>query len=189
MSRDGQTESPEWVVLGRIVRAQGLRGAVRVLPSGVEPDGASRLVGRRVFVRWADGVRETVLEAQRWQRRTWIVELRDCDTRDGAESLVGADLCLAEADRPELGPDEYYSDQLTGLRVVDAGSGIRLGIVSAVRPSAASDLLEVAREDGGAFLVPFVRSLVKAVDLPKGEIAVDLPDGLIDLNEARKGPP
>lgn len=181
MGNAGRAELPDLVVLGQIVRAQGLRGAVRVLPLGVEPEVAVQVVGKRVFVRSRDGVRETILETQRWHGGVWIVGLRDSPTRDAAEALVGCQLCLAEEDRPPLGTDTFYDDELKGMRVVDARTGEMLGEVVAIQPSAAANLLQVRRPGGGAFLLPAVRAMITEVDLPARSIRVDLPDGLMDL--------
>jgi len=173
------------VVLGRIVRAQALKGEVRVSPFGVTPKVAARLVGKRVYLRPSptdDAERETTLVRQRWHSGMWIVELRDCSTRESAESLVGWEICLAEEDRPELGQDEFYDDQLVRSRVVEAHSGEILGEVVAIRPSPAADLLVVRRPGGGQFLLPAVRALIKEIDLSSRCVRVDLPEGLTEIN-------
>lgn len=189
MGDRGRAEEREWVVLGRIVRAQGLNGAVRVLPYGIVPEVSEALVGKRVLLRPprpADAPRETALRYERWHKATWIIELANCSTREEAESLVGWEVCLAEEDRPPLGRDEYYADQLVGFRVVDVISGRTLGSVANVEPSTGSDLLEVEQENDERFLIPFVRALVKAVDLSAREVRVDLPEGLVEVNQRTK---
>jgi len=181
----GRAEQPEWVVLGRIVRAQGLNGAVRVMPCGIAPEVSEALVGKQVFLRPprpADAPREAVLQHERWHKATWIIELADCSTRTEAESLVGWEVCLAVEDRAQLGPDEFYPDQLIGLDVVDAHTGETLGRVAAIQPSAPADLLEVVRPDGGRFLIPMVHALIKEVHLALRTIRVDLPQGLTEIS-------
>jgi 16S rRNA processing protein RimM len=176
---------PELVVLGRITRAQGLRGEVRVLPYGVAPEVSAKLVGKSVFLRSSNVsglVQQTSLEHERWHKGTWIVELCGCSTREAAESLVGCELCLAEENRPPLGCDEYYPDQLVGSFVVDLRTGENLGEVTAIKPGAAADLLEVRRSNGGWFLIPLVRQMVEEVDLSSRIVRVDLPEGLMEIN-------
>ena len=185
MDEGGRAEQPEWVVLGRIVRAQGLNGAVRVMPCGIAPEVSEALVGKQVFLRPprpADAPREAVLQHERWHKATWIIEIADCSTREEAESLIGWEVCLPEDERPPLGSEEFYPDQLIGLQMVEVASRARLGIVAAVRESAASDLLVVEQEDGGRFLVPFVRAMIKEVNLASRTICVDLPPGLTDIS-------
>ena len=175
---------PERIVLGRIVRPQALNGAVRVLPYGIAPEVSADLVGKLLFLRSTrapEAEREVALEHERWHKGVWIVELSGCSTREAAEALVGCELCMAEENRPALGRDEYYPDQLLGLGVLDIRSGETLGEVVGVNPSAAADLLEVRRPDGGRFLIPLVHAMIKEVDLSARLIRVDLPDGLMDL--------
>ena len=76
--------------------------------------------------------------------------------------------------------DEWYDHQLVGLAAVDP-LGAALGTVTDVVHSAASDLLVVRDADEREHLVPFVRELVPAVDVPGGRVVVDAPEGLFDL--------
>jgi len=184
VSDSDRAAAPERVALGRIVRPQGLNGAVRVLPYGIAPEISARLLGQSLILRVGRPPGEerlVTLESQRWHRGVWIVELSDCATREAAEAIVGCELCLAEEDRPALGRDEYYPDQLVGLTVEDVHTGERLGEVVEIKPSAAADLLEVERSDGGRFWIPLVHAMINEVDLVSRVIRVDLPEGLIDL--------
>ena len=180
-----ETEKSELVVLGRIMRARGLRGEVRVQPFGMDIDLAAQLQGKSVLLRPPDphgAVRRAHVADQFWQRDAWVVAFEDCTTREAAEGLAGWDVCLHESDLPQLGPGTYYHDELVGLRVEDARTGETLGQVIAVRPAAAADLLQVRRPGGGLFLIPLVRAMVTEVNLFSSTITVDLPEGLIDVN-------
>ncbi len=175
----------DWVSLGRIVRAQGLRGAVRIAPYGITPDIAEALVGKRVWLRPPKPgtlAEETVLDSSRWHRSVWIAEFAACQSRNEAEERVGWEVGLLQEERPALGADEYYQDQLVGLAVVDDKTGEVLGEVVGVQPQAAADLLEVKRPTGKRFLIPLVRAMICRVELSSRTIRVDLPEGLTTLN-------
>jgi 16S rRNA processing protein RimM len=186
VTETGEAEQPGLVVLGRIVRAQGLRGEVRVKPFGISPHLTERIGNGRLFARPSAGgqgaVRETAIERQRWQRDAWVVGLRGLADRTEAESLVGWELCLAESDLPPLGSGEYYNDELIGLRMESAQTGEVLGEVIGVQPSAAADLLQVRKPGGGLFFVPLVRAMIVEINLYLSTIRVDLPEGLMDVN-------
>jgi 16S rRNA processing protein RimM len=180
-----ESERPELVALGRIVRAQGLRGEVRVKPFGIRPDLTLQIADKRLYIRPSTGrgeLREAAIESQRWQHDVWVVGLAGLTSRTEAEAIAGCDLCLAEVDLPALGPDEYYNDELVGLRVEDARTGEALGQVIAVRPSAAADLLQVRRPEGGLFFIPMVRAMIVEINLYLSTIRVELPEGLMDVN-------
>jgi len=123
----------------------------------------------------------TTLTSQRWQKGIWIIELAGCTTRNEAEALVGWEICIGEQDRPALNRDEFYCDQLVGLRVVDSHTSETLGKVVEVIPSVSADLLEVQRPGGERFLIPLLRVFVKEVDLSARFIRVDLPEGLTEI--------
>jgi 16S rRNA processing protein RimM len=102
-----------------------------------------------------------------------LVRLEGIDDRDAAQALRGQSL-LVPGGREELGPDEWYDDDLVGLEV--AG----LGEVRAVIHGPSCDLLEVG-DDG--VLVPLVRDAVLDVDLERGVIEVD--HAFLDLGGGR----
>jgi 16S rRNA processing protein RimM len=102
-----------------------------------------------------------------------IVRLEGHDDRAAAESLRGSELLVARADAPELGPDEWWAEDLEGCRVHDAGRAV--GRVQRLLALPSCEVLEVSREaGGGVLLVPLVSDAVREVDLERREIEIDL---------------
>ena len=167
------------LVIGRIVRAHGIRGEVVVEVTTDEPD-----------VRYAVGaVLDTdppdrgplAVEAARPHQGRLIVAFDGILDRDGAEALRGVRLCVESADLPPpTDPDEYHDFQLVGLRAVDVAGG-ELGEVTGVRHGPGADLLVLRRPAGGTALVPFVKAIVPSVDLAGGRVVLSPPEGLLDL--------
>ena len=81
---------------------------------------------------------------------------------------------LVPGGREQLGPDEWYDDDLIGCRVQG------LGEVRAVLHGPSCDLLEVGDD---AVLVPLVRDAVLNVDLDSRRIDVDF--DFLDLGEGK----
>ena len=79
----------------------------------------------------------------------------------------GAVLEVERVDLPPTGEGEYYAFELVGLRVVEE-TGRELGIVRAVEPGVANDVLEL---DSGV-LLPMVEECVRAIDLDARRIDV-----------------
>ena len=100
------------------------------------------------------------------------------DDRAPAEQLRGVSLFISRGERRALDGDEYWPDELVGLRVVDQ-AGKSVGRVGAIIQGSAQDRLEIDGKNG-TFEVPFVVALVPEVDMAGGRIVVDLPDGLVD---------
>jgi 16S rRNA processing protein RimM len=101
-----------------------------------------------------------------------ILRLEGHDGREAAEALRGEPLWVAQADLPELEPDEYWAHELEGCAVVDGAAAV--GVVRALVPLPSCEALEVARDGGGELLVPLVRDAVRSVDVAARRIDVDL---------------
>jgi 16S rRNA processing protein RimM len=169
------------VVVGRIGRAQGIRGEVTVEVRTDAPEerfspGAVLLLSGR------SGLPPTATVAgHRWQNGRLILSVVGIADRTAAESLRGAileaDVDLAE---PGADPDEFHDLALVGLVVTDL-DGAELGRITEVLHLPGQDVLCVDRPGQPELLVPFVREMVPEVDVVGGVVVVDLPEGLADL--------
>jgi 16S rRNA processing protein RimM len=89
-------------------------------------------------------------------------------------------LVIPASARPALDdPDDFYASDLIGL-AVRTTAGVELGPVRDVLDIAGSDYL-VLDIDGVERLVPFVAAVVPTVDIARGVIEIDPPEGLFDL--------
>lgn len=116
-----------------------------------------------------------VLRGARPGSRGLIAEFAGITSIDAASRLVGVDLLIPETDRRRLRTGEYWPDQLVGLEVRIGGAPV--GFVTDV-VLGAQDRLVVTRSDGTVGEVPFVASLVPAVDLDGGWVLIEPPEGL-----------
>lgn len=122
------------------------------------------------------------LEGFSYHQRSVILKFRGIEDMDSARMLVGGELLIAERELWPMAEGEYFTYQLAGLTLMDAESGLPLGMVRKVVDGAAHDFLEVTPVgDGRTFLVPFVLEFIKKVDIKAGEIRAKLPAGLMDL--------
>ena len=149
---------------GRVGRPHGLDGSFHV----TRPRSDLLQAGTAVTV--AGDRRE--IERRAGTDARPILRLAGCADREAVEALRGQDLLVAREDAPELGPDEWWPEDLEGCRVRDGSAEV--GVVAAVRPLPSCEVLEVAREGGGELLVPLVRDAVRSVDVDGREIDIDL---------------
>jgi len=173
------SESDPLLVVGRIVRAHALKGEVIVQPasagSDVLLDVKSVWVGSET-----SSVARRVRKAQP-QGKGVLLGLEGISDRNAAEALIGASVLLRESELPEAGEDEFYVQDLIGLRV-ESPAGDLLGSVVDIESSENMDWL-VVEAGGKRSLVPLTEPLVK-VDLDAEKIVLDAPEGLLDGSEA-----
>lgn len=100
-----------------------------------------------------------------------FVEITD---RNQAETLRGVALTVDGGDRRQLDDDEFWPDQLVGLRAIDP-AGEDLGVVSGVVIGEAQDRIVVTTASGHEVDVPFVAAIVGDVDLADGVVTIDPP--------------
>ncbi len=148
--------------VGRIVKAQGLKGQVLV---DLWTDRTERLAPGTELA--TDRGTLTVLASGAHQQR-FIVTFDEIDSRDEAERWRGVVLSAPRLDDESV----IWIDQLYDAEVYDA-RGIRRGVVTGVEANPASDLLVL---DSGA-LVPL--TFVTNVE-PNVRIDVDVPEGLFE---------
>jgi 16S rRNA processing protein RimM len=108
---------------------------------------------------------------------TLVFKFRGVDSISAAEELIGAEVRVPESERVALDPGEFFVSDLIGCEVIDRRTGRSLGRVSALDEGGGTGLLVA-----GNLLIPFVRSICVEIDPAARRIAVELPEGLEDLN-------
>jgi 16S rRNA processing protein RimM len=167
--------------VGRIARAHGLKGALKIELYTDDP-------GRR-FVPGARFALQVPTSSKWHGKSIELLELRvyngspvaffkGIDDRTEAESLVKAVLWV-EQDATELPtePDAWYVHQLAGLEVWRNGE--RVGRVVRVDAMPAQDML-IVDIAGDEAMIPFVKAIVPEVDLRAGRIVITPPPGLLE---------
>lgn len=163
------TETEPALRIGRVLKAHGVKGALRIelltdFPDRFAPGSEVEVAGRRLTVSRAEE-----------QDGGMVVSFDGIDDRDAANRLTGEYCTLPLADARRLPADRFYHFQLVGLRVVDAQNGRELGQVAEVLSYDANDVLRVTKGDR-EILIPMVRSVVRSITPAEGIITVDAPE-------------
>jgi len=82
--------------------------------------------------------------------------------------------------RRKLQPDEYYPDQIMGLRVHDE-LGQDLGVVSEVIETGANNVYVVSKPGERDLLLPAIPDVIRKVDLEGGQLVAHIIPGLLDI--------
>jgi 16S rRNA processing protein RimM len=169
------SSSTEQIVVGRIAKAHGIRGAVHVVVLSDHP--ARFAVGQRFLLDRDPARTLTIREVDRRSADHLVVTFEEVRSRADAEALAGIELTIRADERRLLGEGEYWPDDLEGLTVVDPGGNV-LGRVSRVVLSEAQDRLVVEIESGREVEIPFVDALVPDVSLTERRVTVVPIEGL-----------
>jgi 16S rRNA processing protein RimM len=151
--------------MGRVAGSYGVRGWLKVMPSG---GGAP---GLATTPEWWIGDQPYRVEEAKVHGASVVAKLSGFETREQALKLKGAVVYVKRDALPDPGEGRYYLADLVGLEVVNEG-GEALGVVKRLFSNGAQDVMEVDG-NGKARLLPWVPSVVKEVDLSARRIRVD----------------
>lgn len=181
-----QAANPDdWVVIGRLGRARGLRG--ELLGRAHYPAARYGWL-KRVVLRLKDGSLASAgqwfeVESIRDYKDGLVYKFRGIDSRTAAEAVEHADLLVAESDRPLLGAGEFYISDLLGCRVELRSTRRLVGEVTGWQEFGGPLVLEVKPPAGDVIWIPLVKEICVEIDPSARRIAIDPPEGLLELNE------
>ncbi len=144
-------------------------------------DTLRRLFFSRVFLQKKGIPQEFQVEALRPYKKDYILKLKEVNSLAQALELVGEEIFLPEEELRALEEGDFYYFQIIGCSVVNK-SREKVGVVEDLWPIKDNELL-VVRKGNKEMLVPFAKPICLEVNLERREIVVDLPPGLLDLNE------
>ena len=171
----------EWLTVGKLVAAQGLRGEVRVNPQSDFPERFTK-PGKR----WLQSQNEPPAKMELLSGRQlpgksiYIIRFKGITDRVNAESLIGKKLLVPSKHRPQMSNEEFHLLDLIGLEARLMSDGPSIGHVTNLT-RAGNDLLELELIEGKKILVPFVKAIVPEVNIHEGWLLVTPPPGLLDL--------
>ena len=169
--------------VGRLVKAHGLKGAIKLELYTASPD--QRFKQGQVLELQVPETSEwfgktiKVLEL-RFYNQSPVLFLEGIEDRSRAETLIKA-ILLIETDIDALPeePEAWYDHQLVGLKAL-VGTEV-VGTVARVDHLPAQDLLAIDTANGEV-LVPFVKQIVPEVSVELGQVTLTPPEGLFEVN-------
>ena len=178
--------SPEYIIVGRVRKAHGVRGEVVVEPITDEPD-AIFASGRRVFAGTVTGDlapnrAELHVASSRPFNDGLLVAFTEVPDRTAAELWRGRYLLLRADEVPAPSDDEVYVHELPGMRV-ELESGELVGIVDATYELPQGLAIDVRREaprEDETVLLLFDERTIASVDRESRRIVVTPPEGLLE---------
>jgi 16S rRNA processing protein RimM len=186
-SRIADPGSPVWddmVLVGRIARPHGLRGHVAVNPETDFIEERFR-PGAVVHTRIDGRDASLTIAAVRVQNGRPVIAFEGRLTREDVEPLAGLELRVPEDALHRLEPGHFYEHQLVGC-VVETVRGDVVGPVLRIEGGAGGSRLVVDGERSEV-QIPLAVDICVDIDIVAKRIRIEPPEGLIDLNETRRG--
>ena len=173
-----------FVTIARVAKVQGRVGEVA---AELHTDFPERFEQRRTLYAWQEsqGQRRELHLEEFWPHKGGMVlKFAGVDSMEAAETLLGAEIQIPAGERADLEEGTFYVSELLGCLVVDAGQTEReVGRVVDVNFGAGTaPLLIVNDESGKEFMIPFVESFTKKLDLKGKRIEMQLPEGMLELD-------
>ncbi len=164
------------ISVGEIIKAQGIRGEVKVIPHTDNPIRFGKI--RRVFLKGNTGWRELTIESYRKFNEYVLIKFLGIDDLKAADSLGRGLMMIPRSERPNLSNGRYYYDQIEGLKVFTT-EGKYLGAIVRILETGANDVYIV--EDGTKeILIPALKSVIKEIDLEQTKMYVEPLPGLLE---------
>lgn len=216
-------EAGEWIQVGVVGPPHGVRGEFKVQPLTDFPEDRLGKPGKRWIqpplpkIRTLNPASEQApYEVQiEWGRSSiskgrevWLVKLQGVESPEEAAMLRGHFILITATERQPLeDEDEFYVQDLMGLRVEMASDGEHVGTVvdifdgtgthDVIRVELPASTNESSLEDGATeeqrtryVLIPFAKEIVPEVDLKGKVMRIIPPEGLFEItttgNDRRK---
>lgn len=170
------------VCVGVIASAHGVRGEVNIVPYVADP----AFFTSHTSYSSQNGDRKFSLRVRGKKQRMLIASVDGITDRTMAESLKGTLLYVPRSLFPEPEEEEFYYDDLVGLRVEIPGQPA-YGKVVGIYNFGAGEVVEVAvSATDKQMLYPFTKEVVPEIHLEAGYIKL-VPPEVVNAKEEKPG--
>jgi 16S rRNA processing protein RimM len=174
-----KSETPEYLILGEILRPHGIRGELRMRILTAYPEHLSELetvyLGRDPYKSTATAY---TVEHIRMHQAYALLKFKGIDDRDQADRLRTLYVMTTLEDAVPLEDDEFYLYQLIGM-TVKTDNGATLGTLTEVLETGANEVYIVDSPQYGEVLIPVLDETILKIDPDTNLVIVKLPEGLL----------
>ena len=159
----------EYLMIGQVLRPQGIKGLVKIRPETDDPDRFFDL--EFVYIKTKDGYQQTPVNEISVRDDGVYLRLNGAQSRNDAEKQRDLLLYVDRAHAIELNENETFICDLIGCRVLDS-KGTELGKVTDVLQPGGNDVY-VIKTPKGEMLLPALKHVIPSVDVENGIVTVN----------------
>ena len=161
----------DFIVIGRITSTHGVKGWVSIESySSNKKD----IFNYKLFLN--NNKKFTTIDVSDYKLmpKKIILKIKNIDSIDTAETLLGYQIYTKSNQLNELDEDEYYWNKLIGCNVYTDEDNLLLGKVTSIIRNISSDILVIKhKENKEEILIPFIKTYLQEVNLKEKIIKVD----------------
>lgn len=165
---------------GKIGKPKGFKGEVNIIIDKNSPISPATLneifilVGKKL-------VNYPISSFKTSPKGNAIVKFEGITSDTDVNRIKNLSIYLPKKLLPDLEKNEYYLHDLVGCTLIDETFG-KVGIINEVNNQTSQTILFVETQND-EIVIPFVHEFILAVNTSKKEVNMDLPEGIINLNE------
>jgi len=165
---------------GKIGKPKGFKGEVNVIidkDSPIMPETLEEihvLVGRKLVLYPFSSFKLN-------HKGNALAKFEGMNSDEDVNRIKNMSLYLPKEMLPNLEEDDYYLHDLVDCKLINKSTG-EVGTINEVNTQTAQTLLFVDTEND-EIVIPFVEDFIVKIDTSNKEVTLDLPEGIIDLNE------
>ncbi len=163
--------------LGRVAKTHGLKGEVTLKLDVDDPSAYAKM--KHFFLEINKMLTPFFVEHIKMNDDKMFVKIKDVDSIEAAQNLVGKLAYLPMEMLPKLSGKQFYFHEIVGFTVVDTEKG-ELGPVSQVLEYPTQAILQVMKGKK-EILIPRLDPVIQKVDRDKKTLTITAPEGLIDM--------
>ncbi len=179
MARNFTFPEDDYLLIGVVAKAHGMRGEVKIFPYSGAP---ANITGYKELTLVDTNGRLTSSLAvikSRAQGKVAIVHLATIENRNLSEEIEGMGVLLTKENLPKIASDEFYWHQLQGKDVVDQ-NGKTIGTVTSLFSNGAQDIM-VVQTGKNEILIPVLKHII--VEETETRVVIQPPPGLLNIND------
>lgn len=169
----------KYLDVGKIVNTQGLKGEVRVISfTDFAEERYKKGKTLKLFQDQKNPL-ELKIKSHRKHKNFDLLMFEGFNNINEVEPLKGGTLKISADEQHELDEMEYYYHEIIGLSVI-SDQDEKLGEIKEILPLGSNDVWVVTKKGQKDLLIPYIKDVVKEVDLESGMVRVTLLEGMRD---------
>lgn len=169
------------VKVGKIMDAHGIRGEIGVVVFSGDVSWLEK--AKSLFIPRKNVFEEHQIKKIRPHKKGFICLLENFTDRNKAEEYKGREVWVDESIFVSEDGESIYLSEILNFEVIDSELG-SIGKINSFSSNGIQDLLIIQATDKQTEIeIPFVKEFVLNIDFENRKIEMELPEGLIQINE------